>query len=442
MSKPEAPLIRPDKRTRSPHNSGYSLSPSFWRTFVRDNWEKRPACLQRLFEPAIMSADELFDAVANMPSRSKSDRLWVSKQSQPSSRNHYSFVSLDVFGPRYQDRSFADFFARISKGFGHRSIGINIHHLQRARPDLWFRFRDFAGGLSQLTGALPAQQWDIDTFFGTYHATPFGIHRDNASVFAIGVLGNRTYYAWPEEYFDVGDEALSTPDLARIGPHLRHATRMDVAPGEVVYWPSSHWHVVLSDGRPSAVVQLSAYFGASLSAIVGGLVRDLLRSELEAYDLHDVYRLHETSADLPHALLEAYDVLAEMMRGGRLADELERFWLGFRTADGFDAIPAADSKVHLEMADLIVVDPRYAIAWKRATNGELMIAANGLTFSVAADAAIIAILERLNSGTPVIVTHLIEQYGRDAAHAEAIMQVLASLQRVRAFQTLERQDAS
>src|SRR5262249_25632560 len=157
-------------------------------------------------------------------------------------------------------------------GFGNRSIGINIHHLQRARPDLWFRFRDFVSGLTQLTGELPTQQWDIDTFFGTYAATPFGIHRDNGSVFAMGILGNRTYYAWPEEYFEVGDEALSTPDVAKIRPHLQHAVRMDVGPGDVVYWPSSHWHVVLSDGHPSAVVQLSAYFGVRLSAVVSTLV--------------------------------------------------------------------------------------------------------------------------------------------------------------------------
>jgi hypothetical protein len=88
------------------------------------------------------------------------------------------------------------------------------------------------------------------------------------------------------------------------------------------------------------------------------------------------------------------------------------------------------------MADLIVVDPRYAIAWKRGSHDELIIATNGLTFSVAADDAITDLLELLNSGKPVTVAQLVERYARDATHAEAILQVFMSLHRFRAFRTI------
>jgi len=106
-------------------------------------------------------------------------------------------------------------------------------------------------------------RWITDTFFGTYQATPFGIHRDDASVFCYCLHGSRTYYTWHEDYFKPGDEALLTPDINVIKKHIDHAECFDVEPGKLFYWPSNRWHVVFSDERPFVVAQLSAYFHPS-----------------------------------------------------------------------------------------------------------------------------------------------------------------------------------
>ncbi len=302
-----------------------------WRDFIEQHWEQAPRVWRGLCDPDMLTADELFETVVAMPSRSKSDRFWVAVQSPVHGRDGYTMISLDHFGPKANDGSLDGFFARVQQGLNARPMGINIHRLQLANPDLWFRMRQFIRSLIHGTGKLPTQQWDIDTFFGTYDATPFGIHRDNASVFAFGILGQRTYYFWPGDAFKPGDNALGTPDMKHIAPYLQQAQRFDIGPGDVVYWPSSHWHVVASDGQPSAVVQISAYFGTRLSRLVSQHVQRLLQAQLGQDDIQLTYARCDT-AELPPVLTDAQDQLGRICQEGTLNDELQRFWLAHLTA--------------------------------------------------------------------------------------------------------------
>ncbi len=179
----------------------FALSAAFWRDFIEQHWEQEPTVWRGLYEPGITTADELFETVVAMPSRSKSDRFWVAKQSPVHDCDGYTLISLDHFGPKSKDGSLDGFFTRVRQGLNARPMGINIHQLQLANSALWFWFRQFIRGLIDGTGELPTQRWELDTFFGTYDVTPFGIHRDNASVFAFGILGQRTYYFWPADAF-------------------------------------------------------------------------------------------------------------------------------------------------------------------------------------------------------------------------------------------------
>lgn len=396
----------------------------FWRDFIEQHWEQEPTVWRGLYEFGIATADELFKTVVAMPSRSKSDRFWVASPSPTQGRDAYTKISLDHFGPKLDDGSLDGFFTRAQQGFNNRPMGINIHQLQLANPDLWFRFRRFIRGLIDGTGELPTQRWEIDTFFGTYHATPFGIHRDNASVFAFGILGQRTYYFWPGDTFEPGDEALGAPDLTHIAPHLQRAKRFDVGPGDVVYWPSSHWHVVASDGQPSAVVQISAYFGTRLSRLMGQHVQRLLQAQLGRHDIQRTYSHGETAADLPPALAGAQEQLGRLWQDGLLDDELQRFWLTHLTADGFTAIPPAQPNVQLDRNTQVAVRASGMMAWQRDSGSQLVIAANGLIRTVDDVAELRAMLTYLNSGQTATMAELVCRFAQDQIQTEVIEHIL------------------
>ncbi|MEK6249405.1 MAG: hypothetical protein N2C12_14580, partial [Planctomycetales bacterium] len=148
--------------------SNNTMPESFWQTFVDDHWEQSPRQFSGCFQQPIVSAEELFDAILEKVNRVKSDRFWMANSDVLRLPGDYRMVPLNSFGPRQSDQSLAGFFSRAEKEFQDRQIGINVHHLQSVSAEIWFRFRKFVRSLIEITGELPTQRWDIDTFLGTY----------------------------------------------------------------------------------------------------------------------------------------------------------------------------------------------------------------------------------------------------------------------------------
>ncbi|MFC1772589.1 JmjC domain-containing protein [Pseudomonadota bacterium] len=421
--------------------SNHSLPAGFWSKFHSHHWEKTPAIFKALFDSPFISPGQLFDAIVGMPSRTPSDRFWASRQVPPRTRDDFQPVPLDQHGPRREDQSLDGFFARVRQQIGDLPVGLNIHKLEKSQPELWFQFREFVHGLNTITGELPSGRWDIDTFLGTYKTTPLGIHRDNASVFVMGVMGQRTYYTWPGDYFKPGDTALSTLDTTSIQPHLDNAFRMDLGPGDMVYWPSSNWHFVASDGQPSAVISISAYFGNNLSDVVGDQVKHLIAERLKPNDFNRIYTLNKEPTDTPQQLTTALDIVEETVSNGQVSKALQRLWLTFCSSDGLHPV-FPDDCAKLELRDVISVDPRFPIVWKETGGNELLVAANGNTCSIPSihNTVIISMLKHLNNGRPTVVEQLFEKYSQSDVPADIIDSILNSLQIFRAFKKIHHSE--
>lgn len=226
-----------------------------WLEFIDEHWEKSPVLMDAASGHAGLVLETLFTAVTNMSSRGPSDRFWIARGDEPRSSADFVMLDLDLMGPQPSDGDFDGFFNRMST----HSFGINVHRLGEASPE----FRDLVGAVAKPLRDAPgpkAKIWQSDTFFGNYRATPFGIHRDPASVFSFCLHGRRTYYTWPMEAFDADDPDLHKVDPEVLDRHLPSAERFDVSAGQVFYWPSNRWHLVASDGDPFVVAQVSAYF--------------------------------------------------------------------------------------------------------------------------------------------------------------------------------------
>lgn len=221
----------------------------------REYWERRPVSAR--FRPRPPSTlDSVFNAAASMPERGGSDRFWMARGDAPKTRGDFAYIDLDLMGPHASDGGFDGFFARLAD----RPFGINIHRLGLADSSFLRFAKPFARELTDVPGAATANRWVVDTFFGTYPATPFGIHRDPASVFSFVLRGRRRYCFWQMDAFEPDDAALQKPDMDVINATLPRAEVFEAGPGDMVYWPSNRWHVMLSDGSPFVAAQVSAYF--------------------------------------------------------------------------------------------------------------------------------------------------------------------------------------
>lgn len=229
-----------------------------WRQFISRSWERSPALFEAPNWSGFCTLTELFEIflASRGSQRLASDRFWVARSADPKSRSDFSMVSLDLLGPQPSDIDLNGFFSRMEG----RAFGINLHRLDKWRPELLERVGEPIERVSEEFGAGAVKRWDIDCFLGTYSVTPFGIHRDRASVFSCCLLGERSYLTWPPDYpWEDGD--LFVPDESRLQRNLKGAQQFQVSEGDLFYWPSNRWHVVRSNGRPSVVIQLSAYFG-------------------------------------------------------------------------------------------------------------------------------------------------------------------------------------
>ncbi len=229
-----------------------------WDEFIVRHWEIDPVLLPAPAWARFCDLSELFDIIvaSRGSERLVADRFWVARKPQPRRNDDFAMVDLDLLGPQPSDGSLNGFFSRMHG----RVFGVNLHRLDRWRKGLRQRLAEPMERLSHVDGSRAVRRWDIDCFLGTYRMTPFGVHQDRASVFSLCLHGERTYLTWPPDY-PWPEEDLFVPDATRLGKHLDAAEHFRVSPGELFYWPSNRWHVVCSDGKPSVVVQFSAYLG-------------------------------------------------------------------------------------------------------------------------------------------------------------------------------------
>lgn len=237
----------------------YEPEGQFWDVVKADFWERRPFVFEVPPQDAPYTAQAVFDAVATDEGRDRLDWMHLAVSPTPSRVRDYVPLSLKQLGPRAEDGDWEGFFARLPG----KEFGLNVHDLGRRNPDLAPLALLFDEHLTHVPGSPTPRRWELDTFAGTYRATPFGIHRDNASVFSFCLLGHRTVMLWEPDYFTPGQRDLTKPDADIIAKYAPDAIALDLRPGLGAYWPSGYWHVVLSDGNPFVVGQVSAYYDPS-----------------------------------------------------------------------------------------------------------------------------------------------------------------------------------
>lgn len=377
-----------------------------WQCFIEQYWEKTPVQLDGLGVIPVFDSSEVFQAMTEKREFGPSDRFWVKHEEQ------FQKAELSIFGPRADDKTLDGYLRRISGG--QNEVGLNLQSLQVGSPALWFRLRSFVRGLLQGV-PLPSQRWDVDCFLGNYRTTPFGIHADSASVFAFGVMGRRTYYAWPQAYFQPGH-----PDLHQAGEqswqkHLKHAIRLELTPGRAIYWPSSHWHVVTSDGSPSLVVQLSAYFGASLPRYFGQLVTRHLEQTLTT----------PQCSTFSHAGDELKNVL-DLLRPELLRHKVDQSRLTRLSADGFTSVPSLDQSA--TVPERLRLEPNVKL-YSLVSGQDRQIFCNGLSFMVQNAPVMDQILGELEKADDLPVREFLDRF----ADFRPARSVLLGLARRRAF---------
>jgi 50S ribosomal protein L16 3-hydroxylase len=344
--------------------------------------------------------------------------------------------------PELNDGSVDGYVNRVNRQLVGKSFELIVHHFQAHSTELWLRMRDFFRGLYELIG-IPAEKSEAVVFLRNHAQTSFGLHRDDASVFMFILEGRKKILAWPNDRFAGKGDAYCTLDYE---PFLDDAIVLEGEPGDVIYWPSSHWHVGESSGAWSASISLGLRLNyqpftdvlRNLILMVGQRLSDAPRVNTYPFDPNS---LRQSATHMPGEIQTAINVLREVSLSADIEQVQQLAWLNRVTGFGFLKVPPPLPPRKLADDELIQARADYPIVWLPWSQGRIACSANGHSVTLRESPAVVTMIERLNTGTAYRVQDLIqESAGSSTVEATPLLHnVLEKLYCLRAIENCNSQ---
>jgi 50S ribosomal protein L16 3-hydroxylase len=376
-----------DGKTDAASTPSFSLGKSFWRAFTKTYWGRKPTIIRAPFPMPIATPDDVFRGLVAVRRRLGEPRDDLDLSIEGSR----IVLDLERWLPRGDDASLAGYHARLKRDGAGEQLAMLVNEFQDELGWTFYtRLRQFLHGLYEIAGAPPHAE--VDVFLGNYLRTPLGVHRDEADVFCFVVEGKKQFRLWPKEAF-----RSSSPRYGP-GPYTKY---MDGSfclagdPGDILYWPSSYWHVAESDGRLGSSLTLGLYHGYSVFVALTRSIGEWYR-EIGGDERDPVGSLPFSNSRVPAEL--ASTAQRAEGRPGRLTERLMRTWMERITGYGFDRIPRPRGRATLEMSRAVRANPISPILHWRY-NGDMVIAANGRSIAVTYDNEIVKMLGRVSRGS-------------------------------------------
>lgn len=371
--------------------SDFECSPEFWKKFKSENWNGKPFVFKRLFNGPILSSTEALQCLTHALSYKKGDARPVIFLNA----GLYS-VTPQTNQPIPDDKNLSDFITRVSSIHDQR-IGLNVKDLQMFMSwNIIDRFRYFVKGFYTHIG-LPLGRVECEIFCGNYINTPAGVHQDKANVFFFVIEGSKNIRVWPDTIFD-------KPPI-NYEKFIGSSVLLEGEPGDVLYWPSSYWHVAESSGEPSASISLALLDDQENAA---SLIIPDVSTGLATLKKKGQFTRLPFSNSLPRVIkreqAKMKKTLRECITELELAVELS--WAKKVTAYGFDKpsiiIPHSSK---LKSSDILRVNPDFPIVFKRIGD-KLLLAFNGQGEYYSFDSKLVQIIKTLNTGKATSISDL------------------------------------
>jgi|GEM_PF-4025685 len=358
-----------------------------WRDFIAENWERKPISFRdpdsglcnesAVFEGLMCAADEL--------------RAGSIRDHRDVSFHLANAVIIDPgpYLPLCSD-SLGDYLARMETSLGNQPFALLVNNFQEFSPRLCFHMRLFARNLFEHLGMLPAGTVSSHVMLARYAVSPFAVHKDPNSVFTFMIRGKKTLRVWPFEVFAdrtqqpfAKHRQLNLYDFNYL-PFQETGIPLSGEHGDVLYWPSTYWHVGETDGDS---VHISLHLTFDLHSEPRGEAVDLLHKVVEESlseaDWHSGYPFRNICESglvhPPNELMQALRTLTHAAQDA-IEDSVKALWLSRMSAQGFWTVARRSSNTAITTVDatgtILQGDPIFPAYWA-VSDGNLMLAAHG-----------------------------------------------------------------
>ncbi|GHG75458.1 cupin domain-containing protein [Comamonas sp. JC664] len=394
-----------------------------WDTFVTRYWNQRPVLFKGT-GASPFSSEDTFEAAAT------ATQHHLSQSYAADSRPGITFTVdrlRQLFArdwlPQARDGSLDGYDARLASRLGEQRYALIISSLHSFSHRLWARERAFFSELWRRVG-LPHSGAITTLFHGTYESSPVGVHLDRFTTFLFALRGRKRMRFWARRPWR--EDVTTVLDYQ---PYLKSSFVAEVEPGDILYWPSTYYHVGENTGTG---VASSVNIGIPITGHRPVFsVDDLLRGMLDETSLSEqewkqtrLARVRASPLDtsalknqgllpprLPRALAEAVEAFQDVSAPREARRHIQSTWMKRLSAGGFEPAPAPARPRRLRDAQHIRVDPRFPVLFERDGARRWLCAGNGHALRGAGGGkAVDTLFQRLNTGRAVSVGELLQPF--------------------------------
>jgi len=420
-------------------NLSFSPSPSFWRQFAQQHWEKKPLLIKHALPGPLIAPESAFQALVEASDQYRADdeRVALGFYIEQTSL----LADVGKFLPQSSDGTSARFARRIKSKLAGRRFGVICEQFQSFDTEIWRRIRGFLRGLYRHVD-LPAAKAAL--FFGDYDKTPFGLHDGESSNFKFIIEGRKKMRLWPDKFFRDKDKSKVRHSMD-YEQFFDGGITLEGGPGDVIYWPSDCWHIGEPVGGLAVSLSVALFPDGQRLAELPGQLFAHLNPGVASAPRKPTRRgrpagLQKLAAQLPRRLEKLARSLRELSSDDEFKRDASVEWLNRLSGFGFAHVPPPLAQTKLRDGDIVrgdAADPILCLA----AGDEVICSANGHAFSVGAHPEILKLLRELNRGNSLRVGALIKQYSGDArvgrvtfkARSEDIRALLEKLYCLRAI---------
>ena len=333
--------------------------------------------------------------------------------------------------------------ARLAAGPGGPQIGMVIEDAQSLGGALWARAVGVVRQIAARRG-LPAGGCHAELFISNTQRSFFGVHKDSLETLTLVVRGRKRFLVWPFAVFAdheavgaKGPEAqINLPADLDLEPYRDQATVLEGGPGDLLFWPASHWHVAEA-AAPGFVSTMTVAFFPSPARAAGCPFR-ISNEAITRFGADGFSPAWAPYAD-PGRAGGAAAVAGQLDQTLRalLADPtVERaraeFGLSFATGWGFRRVPEEGPAEEISLQDAVITDADHPLQWASPDEAGFPMSVHGLVLTTTP--AYIPMAQHLNAGGRFSVAALAARFCGPTLSEDDLLGALSALSAVRYLQ--------
>jgi hypothetical protein len=437
----------------------FEVPAKFWTQFLEHHWNPaRPGVIPQPFATPLVTSEDVFHALLAQSERlakvdsSLSTVLSLDKKPQLSTEELVAHRAMP------SDGSLDGYMRRVLAETGARDFSLFQRYMHVLDEKILWNVLEIFRSL-WMTSGVPLGGATSSSFLGNYRETFLGVHKDHFNVITYVVEGSKRFLLWPYEHFAAlphrfaigmppvtGDarHCFAIVDQVDWREHEHSALVLEAKAGDVVYWPSTYWHVADSEeDRLSVTLFMGCIphiFGARPSPfeIYDEALKSAERSRLpveSARTLRFPFGHPEDEAAVEAAFAEVERNAQRVLADAQVRRHARKRVLAWMTGFGFQRIadPRALRAVGLE--DRLRSDARYPIYWIADNPDD----PNEVTLSIhghlmPTHKSLLPLVRYLNEGRSFVAREVVERFAsEEGLPSEAVLAVLATFASVRAL---------